>query len=452
MDYVIYFVITIGILVFIHEFGHFIAAKLFKMRVDVFAIGFGKRLFGWNKLTGFTFGELDKDFDGEGNTDYRLSLLPLGGYVKIAGMIDESFDTKFVSEEPKPYEFRARPTYQKIVVITGGVLMNLLLALLIFWGANFFKGKQITKTTTIGYVAPNSSADSLGFLINDKILSVNDKPVNDWMELRNQIFIYTAGIDLDFKIERNGKIIHLKAPRSKIPAAEENGGLFLVPAGIKPAVAGVLNNSPAKKAGLQAGDILLKLNGVELYSPKQMTEIISSNKNVELPLILQREKDTLSLAVTPGSDGMIGIQITQAFTGPVEFEKFGFFASFYQGWNDIVRMTELTFNMFAKVIDGDVEFGKVFGGPVKIAQFAAKSANDGISSFLVFLALLSLSLAILNILPFPVLDGGHLVIIILEGIFGKEIPIKIKIAIQNAGFAILLLLMAYIIYSDILNL
>ncbi len=451
MDYVIYFIITIGVLVFIHEFGHFIAAKSFGMRVDVFALGFGKRLFGWNKLTGFTFGDLEKDFDGKGNTDYKLCLLPLGGYVKIAGMVDESFDTKFANEEPKPYEFRARPTYQKVVVITAGVLMNLLLTLVIFWGTNFFKGKQIIETTSIGYVVPNSPADSLGFLKNDKILAVNKKPVNNWGELRNQIFINTAGIDVNFKVERNGKTIQLKAPRSKIPSSEENN-LFLIPSGVKPAIAAVLANSPAEKVGLKAGDIFLKLNGVELYSRKQMIKIISSNKDVSLPLVIQRDKDTLSLAVTPGSDGMIGIQIAQAFTGPVDFETYGFFSSFYQGWLDIVRVTDLTFNMFGKVINGDVSFGKVFGGPVKIAQIAAKSAQDGISRFLMFLALLSLSLAILNIIPFPVLDGGHLVIILIEGIFKKEIPIKVKIAIQNAGFAILLLLMVYIIYSDIINL
>jgi len=451
MDYVIYFIITIGILVFIHEFGHFIAAKAFKMRVDVFAIGFGKRLFGWNKLTGFTFGELAKDFDGEGNTDYRLSLLPLGGYVKIAGMIDESFDTKFASEEPKAYEFRARPTYQKIIVITAGVLMNLLLALLIFWGANFFNGKQITKTTTVGYVVPNSTADSLGFMPDDKIISVNNKQVNNWGELRSQIFIYTAGVDLDFKVQRNGEIIDFKVPRKKVPASEETD-YFLIPSGIKPAVAMVLDNSPAEKAGLKENDVFLKLNGVELYSPTQTTKIFNANKNVELSLVILRDKDTLTKAITPGEDGMIGIQIGQVFTGPVEFETYGLFGSFYQGWLDIVRMSDLTFNMFGKVVNGDVEFGKVFGGPVKIAQFAAKSANDGISSFLVFLALLSLSLAILNILPFPVLDGGHLIIIIIEGIIKREIPIKVKIVIQNTGFAILLLLMAYIIYSDILNL
>ncbi len=165
MDYIIYFAITIGVLVFVHEFGHFIAAKLCGMRAEVFAIGFGKRLFGWNKLTGFTFGDLPKDFDGQGHTDYRLSLLPLGGYVKISGMVDESFDTEFADKEPQPYEFRARPTWQKIIVITAGVLMNLLLALVVFGAINFFNGKAITKTTSIGYVIPNSAADSAGFEI-----------------------------------------------------------------------------------------------------------------------------------------------------------------------------------------------------------------------------------------------------------------------------------------------
>ncbi|MDP3832245.1 MAG: site-2 protease family protein, partial [Ignavibacteriaceae bacterium] len=147
MQEVIYFIITIGILVFVHEFGHFAAAKLSGMRVDAFAIGFGFRLLGYNKLTGFTFGELAKDFDGEGNTDYRLCLLPLGGYVKIAGMVDESMDTEFANKAPQPYEFRSKSTSKKVFVITAGVLMNLILSLLIFWGSNFFYGKSLTKST-----------------------------------------------------------------------------------------------------------------------------------------------------------------------------------------------------------------------------------------------------------------------------------------------------------------
>ena len=128
-----------------------------------------------------------------------------------------------------------------------------------------------------------------------------------------------------------------------------------------------------------------------------------------------------------------------------------FFESFYLGWLEINRMTELTFRMLGKVISGNIEFGKAFGGPIKIAQFAAESADSGILSFLKFLALLSLSLAIINIMPFPVLDGGHLVIIVIESIIKREIPVKVKIAIQNVGFVLLLLLMAFILYNDILN-
>ncbi|MGD8305361.1 MAG: RIP metalloprotease RseP [Ignavibacteria bacterium] len=451
MDYIIYFAITIGILVFIHEFGHFAAAKLCKMRVDVFAIGFGKRLLGFNKKSGFSFGELPKDFDGEGNTDYRLSLLPLGGYVKIAGMIDESFDTKFSDSEPQPYEFRSKPTWQKILVITAGVLMNLLLAWIVFWGGNFFNGKPVTNTTTISYVEEGSIADSLGFQNDDKIIAINRTNVNYWEEVRSELFINTLGENVNVHIIRDGKKQTIYVPRSAIPE-DENQIMFLLPDGTRPVVLEVKENSPAMLAGLQTHDILLEVKNIPVFSSAQSTDIIQGNAGIELPMIVQRGKDTLSLAVTPGGDGMIGIAITSGFVGESYFRTYGFFESFYQGWLDIVKMTDLTFSMLGKVFTGTIEFGKAFGGPVKIAKYAAKSADSGISSFLYFLALLSLSLAILNIMPFPVLDGGHLIIIIIEGIIQKEIPVKIKIAIQNAGLVILLLLMAFIIYNDILTL
>jgi regulator of sigma E protease len=451
MDYIFYFAITIGILVFIHEFGHFAAAKLSKMRVDVFAIGFGKRLLGWNKKTGFSFGELPKEFDGEGNTDYRLSLLPLGGYVKIAGMVDESFDTNFADNEPQSYEFRAKPTWQKIFVITAGVLMNLMLAWIIFWGGNFFQGKPVTNTTSIAYVEQGSAADSLGFQANDEILSINRVQVKYWEDVRTELFINTLGEDVNVTVKRNELKEIIYVPRSKIPDDETQIN-FLLPVGTRPVVLDVKDDSPAKLAGLKTRDIFILFNNEPVYSSDQATNIIKGNPTTELPLVVLRGNDTLSLAVTPGEDGMIGIAIVSGFVGDSYYRTYGFFESFYQGWLDIVKMTNLTFNMLGKVFAGTIEFGKAFGGPVKIAQFAAKSADSGISSFLYFLALLSLSLAILNIMPFPVLDGGHLIIILIEGIIKREIPIKIKIAIQNTGLVILLLLMVFIIYNDILSL
>lgn len=451
MEYIIYFAITIGILVFIHEFGHFAAAKLSGMRADVFAIGFGKRLFGWNKKSGFSFGELPKDFDGEGHTDYRLSLLPLGGYVKIAGMVDESMDASFAEKEPQPYEFRAKPLWAKIFVITAGVFMNLVLAWVIFWGANFFQGKPVTPTTTIGFVEAGSKADSLGFKTGDKILSINGKPVSNWEDLRADIFINTLGENLNIKLLRNGKEDNLIVNRKSIPE-DESKGLFLIPEGIKPAIGEVLKNSPADSAGLKTGDVLLTVNDQEVYTPKQTTGIISSHAGIALSLKILRGKDTLDVSVTPGKDAKIGVGIAPVFLGVTKMHTYGFFESFYQGWKDIERMTELTFSMVGKVFSGNVEVGKAFGGPIKIAQIAAKSADNGIASFLYFLALLSLSLAIINIMPFPVLDGGHLVMIIIEAIIRKEIPIKVKMAIQNTGLVLLLLLMAFIIYNDIISL
>ena len=261
----------------------------------------------------------------------------------------------------------------------------------------------------------------------------------------------SIGQNLKFKVEREGKVLTIAVLRSKVPSDDSNQ-TFLIPAGVKPAVSEVLPKSPASVAGIKPYDILLKLNNIPLYSREQTTKIITSHKNVNMPLIVLRGKDTVNIAVTPGADGMIGVGLVDAFTGPVIYETYGFFQSFYYGWQDVVKITDLTFSLAGKVIGGKVAFGKVFGGPVKIAQFAVRSADNGILSFIYFLAMLSLSLAIINILPFPVLDGGHLVMIIIEGVTKREIPIKVKIAIQNVGFVILMLLMAFIIYNDIINL
>ncbi len=451
MDYIIYFAITIGILVFIHELGHFLAAKACGMRADVFAIGFGKRLFGYNKKSGFSFGNLPKDFDGEGNTDYRLSMLPLGGYVKIAGMVDESFDTEFANKEPQPYEFRSKNFWQKTFVICAGVLMNLLLALGIFWGANFFKGKPVTETTLVGYTEKNSIADSLGFMTGDKILSVNNEPVETWEDIRTGIYVNTIGEDLNIVVERAGIQQTIFIPRNKIPDLEKEGE-FIYPKGLRPYVNAVDPGSPAEIAGIKTGDIFLSINNEDLSSYKQLVAIISANAGVELPAVIKRGDDTLSVAVIPKVNGKIGIGITETFEGKIDYRTFGFFESFYYAGADIVSYTKLTFSVAKKVIIGEVEFGKAFGGPVRIAQLAAKSADVGIEGFLFFLAILSLSLALINIMPFPVLDGGHLLMIIIETITRREIPVKVKIAINNTGFVLLLLLMAFIIYNDILSL
>lgn len=450
MDYIIYFIITIGILVFIHEFGHFAAAKLSKMRVDIFAIGFGKRLFGWNKLNGFTFGDLPKDWDGQGNTDYRICLFPLGGYVKIAGMIDESLDTKYIKSEPHPYEFRSKSTLQKLFVIGAGVLMNLILTLAIFWGINYFIGKQVFKSTTISKVEKGSIAEKIGFQSYDKILTINNKSVKNWDEVLENLFVNNKG-SIFISVLRGNDTVIINFQKSAITENSENG-FFIFPYPTQPYIQDVMKNSPAEEAGIKPGDIFISIDGIKVHDRQQVVDIISSNKEKNLEIIYLRNDDTLKTVVNPGIEGKIGIAVTDAYTGEFEYKKYSAFAALTNSIANIGNYTVLTLGMLKNVITGKIPFNQAFGGPVKIAQYAAKSADSGMISFLYFLAMLSLSLAIINILPFPALDGGHFIIITLEGIFRRELPLKVKIAIQNAGFIILLLLMAFIIYNDIISL
>ncbi|MCE1189507.1 MAG: RIP metalloprotease RseP [Ignavibacteria bacterium] len=452
LEQIFYFIITIGILVFVHEFGHFAAAKLSGMRVDAFAVGFGYRLFGYNKISGFTLGELPKGFDTEGFTDYRLCLLPIGGYVKIAGMVDESGDVSFANSEPKPWEFRSKSTSKKVFVITAGVMMNLILALVVFWGNNYFIGKSYTCTTTIGYIEPGSPADKAGLKEHDIIQTVNTVPVHYWEEVRNEMFISNMGRDLDLTLLRDNKQFNLHISRKAMPTDEAKGP-FIITENLRPIVADLVKKSPADSAGLQANDVLLSLNGVALGSIPQTIAGISASKGQKAQLIVRRGSDTLNLAVVPGADGKIGIMLGgYEFLGKTERKTFSMFASVGLGVTDMMKTVQLTFSMIYRVFTHDVAFGKAFGGPIKIAQFAARSADSGMASFIMFLGLLSLSLAILNILPVPALDGGHLVIILIEGALKRELSLKVKIAFQNVGFALLLLLMAFIIYNDVLSL
>lgn len=450
MDYIIYFIITIGILVFVHEFGHFAAAKLSKMRVDIFAIGFGKRICGWNRLNGFTFGDLPKDWDGQGNTDYRLCLFPLGGYVKIAGMIDESLDTKFIESDPKPYEFRSKSTIQKLFVIGAGVLMNIILTLTIFWGINFFQGKQVFKSTTISKIEKGSIAEKVGFQSYDKIISINKKFVQNWDDVIENLFIHNSQ-NIVVNVLRNNDTVTINVP-SKVIAESSQNGFFIFPYPTQPYIQEVMKNSPAEESGIKPGDIFISIDGIKVQDREHVVQIISSNKEKNLKIVYLRDKDTLQTIVNPGIEGKIGIAVSDAYTGEIEYKTYGMLKALTHSVSNIGNYTLLTFSMLKKVITGKLPFNQAFGGPVKIAQYAAKSADTGIISFLYFLAMLSLSLAIINILPFPALDGGHFIIISLEGIFGRELPLKVKIAIQNAGFIILLLLMAFIIYNDIISL
>ncbi len=448
-DQLLYFAITIGILVFVHELGHFLAAKSCKMQTDVFALGFGKRLFGWNRINGFTFGKLDESLDLQGHTDYRICLLPLGGYVKIAGMIDESFDTEFANKEPQPYEFRSKSAWQKAFVISAGVLMNFFLALAVFAVINYSNGKRIYHTTEIGYVQENSVANQAGLKSLDNIKKINGKAVRNYEDVINNLLINNAGSDIQIDLIRNGKDTSFTISKSVINDFQKKEELLPVgETGML--ITAVGKNTPAERAGFIAADTVVSINSENIFSSAQFSGLIKKAEKKEITVIVKRGDDMFSLYVTPDDNNMIGVGIQDYYAGKYDILEYGALASVQKGFTDIFHYSALTGTMLKKVITGEVEFKQSFGGPVKIAKYAASSADKGFMAFIFFLGMLSLSLALINILPFPVLDGGHLVIIIIEGLAGKEIPVKIKLAVQQVGFFILMALMVFIIYNDFL--
>ena len=445
-----YFVITLGILVFVHELGHFLAAKLCGMRAEVFALGMGHRLFGYNKVNGFTVWTLDESVHLGENTDYRVAVLPIGGYVKIAGMIDESLDTEHLDRSPEPWEFRARPIWQRMIVICAGVIMNILLAVVIFWGVNYSKGKIIRETTEIGAVIENSPAERFGFKAGDRILQINNEQVTHWEEVLNLIYIESMGSDLSITLMRNSGEIHLSVARSEIPDPNDST-LGIIPAHMTIVIEQVEPGKPADEMGLKAGDVLVALAGKPVTYTQEVIDLVKAHKGKPLSVEWKRNENRLAGTAIPNEEGRIGVSLGMMYAGPQKRLSYSLFEALPAAIQDIAWVTVRSIQQVWMMISGDISITKNVGGPIKIAQFATQSAELGITTFLGFMAVLSISLAVLNILPFPALDGGHLMFLLYEAIFRREIPSRVTLVIQKAGIALLLAFMAFVLFNDIAN-
>lgn len=453
---VLTFIFVLGVLVTVHEFGHFIAARLTGMRVETFAVGMGNRLFGFNKLMGFSFGSLPEDQEKEvinaGFTDYRVSMLPIGGYVKISGMIDESMDDSYVSHEPQPYEFRSKNTWQKLLVMTGGVIMNIVLAIAIFAGMTYFEGKTVVDTTVVGFVEKNSVAEATGLQVGDKIISVNETPVSSWDDMRLLLTIKNIGKDRIVMVERGGIKQTFRIPDKTVTDAlsqQGSPGLGLLPSGTAVLISAVETIRPAGKLGLAAGDTILRMNTIQLATTTQMTDIVKANVGKEITVEWKRGSRVMSGAVTPDPDGRIGVAIASVYYGGLRRENYGLLQSVALGAKEMVFTIETQVAAVVQIFKGQISAKQSLGGPIAIAKMSRQSADAGFGPLLKFTALLSVMLAIMNILPFPALDGGHVVFILVEAVIRREVPIKVKMVIQQAGIVILLGFMVFVFYNDI---
>ncbi len=442
---------VIAIIVTVHELGHFLAARAMGIRVDVFSIGMGPRLFGYMPGRGWRFGPLPPGWLGQGATDYRFSLLPIGGYVRIAGMVEEQPGE--AADPPHPWEFRAKKPWQKAVVLSAGVGMNVLTAIALFAGLALVEGGEEWQTTTIGYVAPGSLGERVGLQAGDRVRTVDGVPVRSWNQFVERLLSPSfSGNVRTLQVERpaQGGTVELRIAREELLAllATERA-LEMVPAPSRVVVLAVDALRPAGRAGIQAGDTLLSFNTESIVATTQFIRRIQEHRGREFVLRWKRGTDTLQARLRPDTDGKIGVQIATVYTGPRTPITYSLPEALGIGVENTGRVVTGFFSAVAAIIRGQLSVRESIGGPVQIARMASEQARAGFEAFLLFVAQLSVMLALINILPLPALDGGHLLIVAIEALLRRELPFKLKLTIQQVGVALLTLLLLLVLWNDL---
>ena len=414
------FLLALGVLVFVHELGHFLVAKWAGIRVERFSLGYPP------KMIGFTRGE----------TEYCISWIPFGGYVKVAGMADVG------SEETTGahWEFPSRSVGIRMAVIAAGPAMNFLFAFaaLIFlfsvYGIDTFDSTRVNPQE-------NSLAAEAGLVRGDRVRSVEDTPVGNAYELASALNeIASHGATL--KIERDGILLDFDLP----PAGDEGYGVQLM----RPTTVGqVVPDMPADSLGLRAGDIILTVGQAPVVSWADMSEEIRRYPGETIPLIWERNGQRMEQLITPATRaegdalvGRIGIspQASRHTVGLGRAVVLGGLGVYNSSW--------LILDFLGELFQGDRSTDEL-GGPLRIAQLAGQTAEQGLHSFVSFLAMLSVNLAIINLLPIPVLDGGHLTFLTLEGIMRRPLSLRQREVFQQIGLAIMLLIMVLVTFNDL---
>jgi regulator of sigma E protease len=429
---ILIFIGALMILVFIHELGHFLAAKMFGMRVERFSVGFPPRIWGFKR----------------GDTDYCIGATPLGGYVKISGMVDESMDTEHLAAEPQPWEYRSKPIWQRMVVITAGVIFNMILAFFIYSGMNWSQGKLSLPIEEVAgiYVPEGSLLENVGFQTDDKIVGVNGSYVDAFEELVSISELTNS--NLSYQVVREGMTMDLFIPSTILDSLQEQ--TFIHANNVyPPIISSIALGSPAEDAGLQSGDRFVEVNGEPVNYWLQLTQAIGGSEGV-IDFVVERERQRLTLSIEPYENRTIGIAPPSLAQAGAISTQLNFGESIQEGWEQVGEQTMGIIGGFSRMFSGDISVRQNLGGPIAIADLTKQAVDQaGWIGFWEITALLSITLAIMNILPIPALDGGHLVFLIYEGIARKEPSEKVKIAAQNIGFLLLVSLMVFVIFNDV---
>jgi len=424
----------LSILVILHELGHFLTARAFGIKVEKFYLFFD----AWGfKLFSFKY----KD------CEYGVGWLPLGGYVKIAGMIDESMDTEQLSGPPQPWEFRSKPAWQRLIVMLGGVTVNIFLGIFIFWMLVFKMGETYTPNDKlVNGISPGIIGKQIGLQAGDKVTAVNGKKVERFSELTSSKVLLGNS---ELTIDRNGESKIISVPGNVLELVSDYGiDEFVEARGILGRVESVVPNSNAQKAGLIKGDSILSVNNTPVKFHDEFQSVVQANKGKEVSLSLIRNNQTITLNSKVSAEGTLGFSFLRVGI-PVENKQYGFFQALPVGaskaWGSFMDNAK----GLGKVVKGEVKANKAFTGPVGIARMFGATVNW--VWFWSLVGLLSMALALMNLLPIPALDGGHAVFLLVEMVKGKPLSDKFMERAQIVGFVILVALMVFILGNDILK-
>lgn len=430
------FVLVLAPLVFFHELGHFLLAKLFRIGAPVFSIGFGPRLFGWRR----------------GGTDYRVSLVPLGGYVRLAG--DESDENR----SGGPEEFLTRPRWQRFFVFVAGAAFNLLLAVLAVALVFRVWGKEESALPDafpkVAVVQAGSPAEAAGIRVGDEVVSIAGRDARDLaVELEEIVLHPDATREVVVAREGARRTVTLPTGRDPVNQLAAPGWYLLREKLAAPTIDLVVAGGAASAAGLVPGDEILAIDGHEGLGELELRERIKHGAGRAMLLKIRRAGAEREVSVTPRGEpgaGLIGVQ----FRTSGVLRKLGVLealsASVRYNWDQTRGLFRALGSVGSRVVQGDIKAARAFSGPIEIARLAAAALRD-VRIFFMFMAYLSLNLGIINLLPIPVLDGGHILILALEGAARREFSEKVKERLMQAGFVFLLAFFGYVVWGDVVK-
>ncbi len=416
------FIFALGIIIFVHESGHYLAAKAFGMRVLTFSLGFGKRLWGFRR----------------GETDYQLAALPLGGYVKLSG------------EEPgeggdDPRDFPNRPRWQRIVVYLAGPAMNAVLAIVLV-AVLFMVGIEVPALqnipTEVGSVEPGSPGALAGILPGDEVVAINGKSVDRWQEVAFAVMT-SVGKELTLDLERDGKRSSVHLVPQKLPDVDL-GDAGISPR-VLPKVAGVTPESPAQRAGFQPGDEVRGVDGRRLANPAEFVQYIEGKTGVEVRVEVLRGGTPTTLAVVPADQdgkGKIGVALTIS-------QRYGPGRAFVESVRFNGQIARQSLVVVGKIFTREVKARSALAGPIEIAAQSGAAARSGVKNLVYLIAVISVSIGLLNLFPVPLLDGGQIFLLLVESVLRRDLPDTLKERINQVGLVLIILLMATVLVFDI---